>query len=82
MSAHLAGEHLSGAACDVPGRATSFSFSLLNARDDSLDEVWPWFGEGQLKRGSELLTGAHADGWNAHAVTDGHEVKVRIGKIQ
>ena len=36
----------------------AFSFQPLNARDDSLDEVWPWFGEGQLKRGSELLTGA------------------------
>ena len=60
----------------------AFGFQPLSVRDDSLDEVWPWFGEGQLERGSELLTGGHADGWNAHAVTDGHEVKVRIGKIQ
>lgn len=60
----------------------AFSFRPLNVRDDSLDEVWPWFGEGQLERGSELLTGGHADGWNTHAVTDVREVKVRIGKIQ
>lgn len=58
------------------------SFQPLNAWDDSLDEVRPWFGEGPLESCSEFLTGGHADGWNAHALTDVHEVEVRIGKIQ